>query len=118
MGASTGTILAATAISFGNEFVNSKQVNFRIPIAGFGVALILDGIEKISVQAALGLATIAFITVIFLPVNGKSPAETLADLSIAKGKVNKGPVIVQGAPGTPAVAGTPIASANGQILVK
>lgn len=86
MGASTGIMLAATGISFANEWQNTGNVNFRIPVAGFGVALLLDGIEKFSPQAAVGLATIALITILVTPVGAskKSPAQTLAGLAVAK----------------------------------
>lgn len=88
MSASTATVLAATAISFGNEWVNTNQVNLRIPIAGLGVALLLDGIDKFSPEAATGLAVIMFITILFTPFNGKSPAQTVTGLIGTKGQSN------------------------------
>lgn len=86
MSASTGTVLAATIVSFGNEWLNTNTVNFRIPIAGLGVALFLDGIDRFSPQAANGLAAIMFVTVLFTPVGGKSPAQTVSGLLPKKGK--------------------------------
>ena len=84
MAASTGIVLTATGISFANEFLNTKQLNFRIPVAGMIVALVFDGIEKIDQGAAVGLASIMLITVLVTPFSGKSPAQTLAGLAIAK----------------------------------
>lgn len=107
-------VLTATAISFGNEWVNQNKVNFRIPVAGFGVALLFDGIEKISPQAAMGLATITLITVLFAPIGGKSPAQTLADLTVAK---PSGPTLVHGANGVVTVS-SPLVDASGKSLVK
>lgn len=84
MGQSTPIILAATGISFTNEWLVSGVPNFRVGIAGLGVGLLLDGIEKFSVQAAVGLATIALITIVLTPFKGTSPVQTLANLAVAK----------------------------------
>lgn len=78
MARSTGIVLAATAISFGNEWIDSNTPNLKIPVAGLGVALILDGIERLSEPAAVGLAYIMLITVLVTPIGGKSPVENLA----------------------------------------
>jgi hypothetical protein len=91
MSASTSTVLTATAISFGNEWLSAGDVNFRIPIAGIGVALMLDGLDKISAPAANGLATIIFITVMFTPFKGNSPAGTVAKLFPAPVKAKATP---------------------------
>lgn len=84
MAQSTGLVLSATAISFANEWINTGTPNFRIGVAGLAVALLFDGIERLSPEAAMGLATITLITVLVTPFNGKSPAQTLAGLAIAK----------------------------------
>lgn len=84
MGQSTAVVLTATGISFGNEWYETGSPNFRVAVAGLGVALLLDGLEKISPQGAVGLATIMLITVVLTPFGGKSPAQTLASLAIAK----------------------------------
>lgn len=73
MAQSTGIILIAGTISFGNEWLQTSKPNFRIPIATLVSALFLDGVEKIYPKAATGLATIVLITVLFTPFQGKSP---------------------------------------------
>lgn len=75
MASSTGIILLTGTISFGNEWLQTQKPNFRIPVATLLTALFLDGVEKISPQAATGLATIALITVLLTPLNGKSPLQ-------------------------------------------
>lgn len=80
MGDSTGIVLAATAISFGNEWAQTNQPNWRIPVAGLGTALILDAVEHFEPKIAVGLAMIMMITVIATPFNGHSPAQTAAGL--------------------------------------
>lgn len=84
MSASTGIVLAGTLISFGNEWLDTGTPNFRVGVAGLGVAFILDGIDKFSPQAATGLATIMLITILITPFSGKSPVQTLAGLAVAK----------------------------------
>jgi hypothetical protein len=83
MAKSTGIILTATAISFTNEWVQTNTPNFRIGMAGLALALIMDGVERVNEQVAVGLSVIAMITLLVTPLNGKSPAETL--LSLSKG---------------------------------
>lgn len=80
MGQSTGIVLTATAISFGNEWLQTNTPNWRIPIAGLGTALILDAVERADPKIATGLAVIMMITVIATPFNGKSPAQVAAGL--------------------------------------
>jgi hypothetical protein len=77
MAQSTGLMLIAGTISFGNEWLQSGNPNWRIPVATFGAGAFLAGIEKIYPKAATGLATIVLITVILTPLNGKSPMQTL-----------------------------------------
>lgn len=84
MAYSTGLMLLGGTISFGNEWIQTSKPNFRIPVATLVAALFLDGIEKIGYpKAATGLATIAFITILFTPFQGKSPmAEALTVLPL------------------------------------
>lgn len=86
MAESTGLVLTATAISFTSEWINTNTPNFRIVIAGLGVALVFDGLEKLSPQGTKGLALIMLITVLITPINGKSPVQTAASLAVAKPK--------------------------------
>lgn len=75
MAQSTGIMLFTGTVSFSNEWLQTGKPNFRIPVATLLSALILDGIEKIHPKAAIGLATIAAITVLLTPLNGKSPVQ-------------------------------------------
>lgn len=84
MGASTGIALAATGISFTNEWIVTGTPNFRVGVAGLGVALLLDGIEKFSPEGAVGLATIMMVTILVTPFKGTSPVQTLGALAVAK----------------------------------
>lgn len=85
MAKSTGIILTAGALSFGNEWISANKVNWRIPVATLGVAFIFSGIEKLNEQAAVGLSVIVLITAMLTPFNGKSPVETLTSSLPNKG---------------------------------
>ena len=80
MGQSTGIVLTATAISFGNEWLQTGEINWRIPVAGVATALLFDALETVEPKIATGLAIIMLITAVATPFNGKSPAQTAAGL--------------------------------------
>ncbi len=64
MAASTGILLAAGGITFGNEWVhNPTKPNWKIPVATLAIAVVFSGIEKIPGAApfAVGIAAIALI---------------------------------------------------------
>lgn len=84
MAKSTGIVLTAGAISFGNDWWQSKQPNFRIPVATLAVALIFGGIERINEKAGIGLGVIMLVTVLVTPMHGKAPLQSLGE--IGKGK--------------------------------
>lgn len=84
MAASVGITLTATAISFGNDWVQTNTPNFRILMAGGFLTLFFAGIEKLDQRAGVGLASLMLITVLLTPMHGKSPSETVLDLT--KGK--------------------------------
>jgi len=80
MAQSTGIMLLAGSISFGNEWLQTGTPNFRIPVATLMSALFLNGVEKIYPKAAIGLGTIVLITVLMTPLHGKSPMQTAVDV--------------------------------------
>ncbi len=77
MAQSTGVMLVVGTISFGNEWIQTAKPNWKIPVATLIAAWMLDGVEKVSPQAAIGLAYIALITVLLTPLNGKSPLQEM-----------------------------------------
>jgi len=87
MGASTGIVLAGTAISAGNDWYQTNQFPWGIGVAGLLLSGFMYGIEKISEPLAVGLSTIFLATVIVTPIKGKnSPAKEFASL-VNKGKL-------------------------------
>lgn len=64
MAASTGLLLTAGAITFGNEWVhNPAHPNWKIPVATLAVSVIFAGMEQIPGAApfAVGVAAIALV---------------------------------------------------------
>lgn len=84
MAKSTGIVLTATGIGLANEYVQTGKVDFRMGVAGLGVAAIFAGIERISEPGAVGLSVLMLIAVLFTPMRGKSPADTLIQLESYK----------------------------------
>ena len=82
MAASTGIILTAGVITFGNEWLQTGKPNFRVAIATLGTALVFSGLEKLDEQAAVGLAAIVMITVLIggITPGVKSPAQEVLSL--------------------------------------
>jgi hypothetical protein len=82
MAASTGIILTAGVITFGNEWAQTGKPNWRVAIASLGTAWLFSGLEKLDEQAAVGLAAIVMITVLFGGVTPgvKSPAAEVLSL--------------------------------------
>lgn len=80
MAQSTGIMLIAGTISFGNEWLQTGNPNWRIPVATLGSSLFLNGIEKIYPKPAVGLAVIVLITVLLTPLHGKSPMQEAVEI--------------------------------------
>jgi hypothetical protein len=87
MSATTGPILAIGAISFGNEFIQTKNLNFRIVLATGIAAGILSLMERLSVELAVGITWIALVTELLAPPKPglKSPVQELTSLLGIKG---------------------------------
>lgn len=81
MGASTGIVLTATAISAGNDWYQTHQVPWSIGVAGLLLSGFMFGVEKVSEPLAVGLSSIFLVTVLVTPIKGKnSPVGELAGL--------------------------------------
>jgi hypothetical protein len=90
MGASTGPILAATGITFGNQWIlNHKSPDFRILLGGAIATGFLSLFEHASPTLASGIAWIALITCLLTnPVGGgNSPVQNLLATSGLGGKL-------------------------------
>jgi glucokinase len=80
----TGIILVAGTITFANEWYQTKNINWRVPLATIFAALIFDGVAHVNDRAATGLAIMVLLGAMVTRFNGKSVAGTLADTFNAK----------------------------------
>lgn len=80
MSQSTGIMLFAGTVSFGNEWLQTGKPNFRIPVATLVAGVFLNGVERLYPKAGTGLAVIVLITVLATPFNGKSPLQEAIDV--------------------------------------
>lgn len=88
MAKSTGILLAAGAVTFGNEWVhNPTKPNWKIPIATVAAAVIFAGIENIPGGApfAIGVAAIALIGTLLGGVTPGVPSPAAQLLSFING---------------------------------
>lgn len=85
MSASAGLFLAVGAISGGNEWLHGNiDSALKVGVATLGTTLIFSGIEKIpdiGLPFAVGVGTIALITVIFASVTPGVPSPASQILS-------------------------------------
>jgi len=84
MARSTGPMLAVTAVSFGNQWLGNNNFDLKIIVAGGIATVLLAGVEQIPGAApiAVGIAWIAFITLMFTRLNGQpSPIDNLNKLT-------------------------------------
>ena len=85
MAESTGIIVAAGGIAWGNDVIlNGQPWSGTIPvIIATGIAaLLFDGLEHVNQQMAVGIAWIALVTTILLPRQGnRSVAQNLINFT-------------------------------------
>lgn len=80
MARSTGVVLGVGGITLFNQVIlNQEKFTWKVPIATAIAALMLDGLEHVAPDAAVALAWLALVTVVFTRVNPNvpSPAESL-----------------------------------------
>ena len=81
-----GIILIAGGMTFANEWYQTKQINWRVPVATLLIAAVFDGLGRLDSKAATTVAIIALIGAATAEFNGKSAASTLSDLFPVSGK--------------------------------
>lgn len=74
----TAIILAAGTMTFANEWYQTKQVNWRIPVATLIIGAAFDGLAHLDSGIATMLAVMVLIGAGTTDFNGKSVASTLA----------------------------------------
>lgn len=81
MAASTGLILTAGTITFGNEWLHG-HLNWKVPVATIGAAVVFAGLEKVSQPAAVGLAVIALVTTLIGGITPGVPSPAVQILDV------------------------------------
>jgi hypothetical protein len=74
-----GIILVAGGITFTNDWYQTHEINWRVPIATVLAAAVFDGLAKLDDKAAVGVAVMVLIGAFVNKVNGKSIADVLAE---------------------------------------
>jgi hypothetical protein len=79
MAADTGMklVLAAGTLTFGNEWWQTKKVNWRVPVATVLAAAATSGLGKVSPNGGTGIGVMALIVAATTPLNGKSPVQQI-----------------------------------------
>jgi len=75
-----GMVLTAGTMTFVNEWYQTKQVNWRVPIATLLLAAGIEFVSKIDTKIGNGLAVMIFIGAGTTKFRGKSAFDTLGDL--------------------------------------
>jgi hypothetical protein len=75
--ANTGTVIvvAAGGMTFANEWLQTKDINWRIPVATVLIAALVDGIAHLDQKIATTFAVIVLIGASVATINGKSPID-------------------------------------------
>jgi hypothetical protein len=85
MDTGVGLILGAGAMTFGNEWMQTGGLNWRVPIAITLIAGLDGALSALSPTAGIAFGAIIFIGALTVPLNGKSPIQELnTQLSPAK----------------------------------
>lgn len=92
MAADTGMklVLLAGTLTFSNEWLQTRQVNWRVPVATVLAAAAVSGFSKVSPGGATSLGVMALIVAAATPFGGKSPIQEIGDFvngSSSTGKV-------------------------------
>lgn len=86
----TGLVLFAGTMTFANEWWQTKQVNWRIPVATILLAGAIDFLSKLSSNAANAFGVMIFIGAGSTQFNGRSAFDTLSDLFGGANPTSKG----------------------------
>lgn len=82
MAKTTGVILAIGGITIANRVIfNGQDMEWKIPVATGLAAMTFAGLEKVNEQAAVGLAYIALVSILFTRIDPKVPSPTESALS-------------------------------------
>jgi hypothetical protein len=67
-------------MTFGNEWLQTNQVNWRIPVATVILAALVDGIAHLDTKIATMFSVIIFIGAATVSINGKSAIDEFSSV--------------------------------------
>jgi hypothetical protein len=90
MAADTGMklVLLAGTLTLGNEWLQTRELNWRIPVATVLAAAATAGVGKISPGGGTSLGVMALIVAAATPLNGKSPIQEIGTVVNGSRKLN------------------------------
>lgn len=71
-------VLIAGGMTFVNQWYQTKEINWKVPLATVLGAAAIDGISHLNDKAGIGLAVMVLIGAATTKFNGKSPADLVA----------------------------------------
>jgi hypothetical protein len=86
----TGIVLIAGTATFANEWYQTGKVNFKVGVATLLAAAAFDAFAKVSSKGANALAVMVLIAAITTRFDGKSVADTLAEMFAKTSKKTSG----------------------------
>jgi hypothetical protein len=76
----TYIVLTAGSMTFVNEWYQTNQINWRVPIATMIAAACFEGISKVDDKAATALAVMVLMVAVTTKFGGKSVVGTVAGI--------------------------------------
>lgn len=71
-------VLLAGTLTFSNEWLQTRQLNWRVPVATVLAAAATSGFGHVSPNGAASLGVMALIAAAATPLNGKSPIQEIS----------------------------------------
>ena len=71
-------VLLAGTLTFGNEWYQTHEINWKVPVATVVVAAATAGLGRVSPNGGVALGIMALIVAATTPLNGKSPVQEIA----------------------------------------
>jgi hypothetical protein len=89
-------VLLAGTLTFTNEWIQTHEINWRVPVATVLAAAAIAGVSKVSPGGATSLGVMAVIVAAATPLNGKSPIQEIASVVGSHATAHKTKTTVKG----------------------
>lgn len=73
-------VLLAGTLTFSNEWLQTKEVNWRVPVATVLAAAVVAGVGRVSPGGAASMGVMALIVAAATPLAGKSPIQEIGNV--------------------------------------